>query len=204
MAIVSGNPAAAPSGSAASGLNPGLTLIAAAPVPEACLLRPQGRDPYEVGVLRVIDREVGMNKAAIGGGDIALLAGLDRARACLKLSAPSKGHELPSWLSAKSNSRNGDVNSAKKELILAAQDVATRQGSLRFLQEQADQIPSFMKDLEALLSNTAPAQGLSNFQSQYRRATDGFTKAQERYKAARERVTSLTRELTNELKSQRR
>jgi hypothetical protein len=145
-----------------------------------------------------------MNNAAIGGGDIALLAGLDRARACLKRSAPSKGPELPSWFSAKSNSRNGDVYSAKKELILAAQDLAERRDSFDSLWKLAEGDDAFWSQRQALIEGRAPNGSLTSYQSKLKSAEDLFLKAEGRYKAARERVTSLTRELTNKLQSQPR
>lgn len=204
MAIVSAKPAAFANGTAASGPNTGLILIAAAPNLERCAVPPRGNDPYQAGVLRVIDRVVGMDKAAIKAGDIALMATLDQARACLKGSAPPNWFELPSIISAKSNFSNRAVYDAKKELILAAQDLAKRQDSLRFLENQAEQFPSLKRDRDSFLGNKVPAHLLSNFQSLYKRAIDGLTKAQERYNVAQERVISLKRELTNELRSQRR
>ena len=205
MAIVSAQPAVSPNGMAASsGLNPGLSLIAAAPNLERCAVPPRGNDPYQAGVRRDIARVVGRDKAAIGDGDIALMARLDQARACLKGSAPPESFKLLSIISAKGNFSNRAVNDAKKELILAAQNLAERQDSLRFLEKQAEQIPDFMRDRAASLAKTAIAHRRSPFQSLFNGAIEGLTKAQERYRAAQERVTSLTLELTNELQSQRR
>jgi hypothetical protein len=204
MAIVSAQPAASPNGTAASGLSPGLNLIAVAPNPERCAVPPRGDDPYQAGVLRVIDRVVGMNTAAIGPRDIELMARLDQARACLKRSAPPKGPELPSWLSAKSNSRNGDVNSAKKELILAAQNLAERRGSLDSLWTMAQSNNDLSVQLSALVNHSAPAASLTAYQSSLLKAQSLFFNAEGRYRAARERVMALTCELTNELQSQRR
>lgn len=204
MAIVSAQPAASSNGMAASGPNPGLILIAAAPNPERCVVPPRGNDPYRAGVLRVIDRVVGMDKAAIGDGDIALMARLDQARARLKRNAPLKRIELPSLLSAKSNSSNGAVNGAKKELILAAQDLAERRGSFDSLWAMADGNNDLRSQRSALVERSAPAASLTSYQSSLLRAQKLFIKAEDRYKAAQERVISLTCELTNELQSQRR
>lgn len=205
MAIVSAQPAVSPNGMAASsGLNPGLSLIAAAPNLERCAVPPRGNDPYQAGVLRAIDRVVGMDKAAIGGGDIALMARLDQARACLKRNAPPKRIELPSLLSEKSNSSNRAVYDAKKELILAAQNLAERRGSFEALWKMADGNNDLWSQRSALVDSSAPADSFNFYQSSLLRAQKLFIKAEGRYRAAQERVTSLTCELTNELQSQRR
>ena len=56
----------------------------------------------------------------------------------------------------------------------------------------------------ALVEHSAPAASLTSYQSSLLRAQKLFIKAEGRYRAAQDRVISLTRELTNELQSQRR
>jgi hypothetical protein len=145
-----------------------------------------------------------MNTAAIGPRDIELMARLDQARACLKRNAPPKRIELPSMLSAKSNSSNGAVNSAKKALILAAQDLAEKRDSFDSLWKLAEGDDAFWSQRQALIEHRAPDESLTFYQSKLLGAQRDFFKAEGRYKAARERVTSLTCELTNELRSQPR
>ena len=214
MALVTGKPAAPSNATGASELNHALNLIAATPDPKACVAPPRGDDPYYAGVLRFIDRVVGMKNAAIGPRDIELMARLDQARACLKSSAPPKGFdEIVRQLEGKGNSSNGIAYDAKKKLILAAQDVTKAWDSLEDLFAYADRVEAnrveareggLWSQRSALVEHRAPAASLTPYQSNLLRAQELFIKAKDRYKAAQDRVISLTRELTNELQSQRR
>ena len=192
--------APSPSGGVASPLN----QIAAAPDPKTCLVPPRGADSFRRGVLNLVKDLVGFSGAAITESDIVRMARLDQARECAKLSVTSKGPELPSWLSSKSNSRNGDVYDAKKQLILAVQNLAERRNSFNSVLARADGNNALLQQRSTLESGTAQVGDLTPYQSSLLREQQLVVDAEGRCTKARERVVLLTLKVRNGLQSQPR